>query len=222
VSEQITRVLLIRHAVNDWIGSGKLPGWTPGIHLNERGRQQGQALAERLADQPIKALYSSPLERAQETAEFLRDRLGLPIETTEGVAEVRCGEWQGQPFEELTKTDLWRQVQNNPSDFRFPGGESMLEVQCRAVVAISMIRAAHPGELVAVVSHADVIKILVAYYMGTPLDLFQRVVVNPASITEIAFAGHGPLILRCNDCSHIPVEEEREETEEKKEEQPQG
>ena len=137
--EQATRVLLIRHGVNDWIGSGKLPGWTPGIHLNERGRAEAAALAERLASAPIKAIYSSPIERAMETAQPVSERLGLPINILEGVKEVDCGEWTGQPIEELAKTDLWRQVQIYPSGFRFPGGEAMIEVQTRAVAAMESL-----------------------------------------------------------------------------------
>ncbi len=107
--EKPTRVLLVRHAVNDWVGK-RLAGWTPGVHLNERGQLQAAALGERLAGQQIAAIYSSPLERAQETAAAIAAHHNLPIQTVEGVGETRCGDWTGQTLEDLSKTDLWRQV----------------------------------------------------------------------------------------------------------------
>jgi probable phosphomutase (TIGR03848 family) len=211
MSERTTRIRLVRHAVNDWLGKGKLPGWTPGIHLNDRGREEAHALAERLVGSKITAVYSSPLERACETAGIVADRLGLPVKVVEGMIEVGCGEWTGQLIEELAKTDLWRQVQFAPSTFRFPGGETMLEVQSRAVTALEGLRSAHPGETIIVVSHADVIKAVTAYYVGMALDLFQRLAISPASITEFAFGGMSPYLLRSNDTSHVPPEPVKEE-----------
>jgi probable phosphoglycerate mutase len=214
MSEQIVRVLLIRHASNDFIRTGKLACRTPEVHLNERGRAEAEALAERLAGAPIKAIYSSPLERACETAEFVAARHHLPIQMVPGVMETDCGEWQGQAIEELAKTDLWRQIKIYPSSFRFPGGESFAEIQARMVNAIDALRAGHPGELIAVFSHADPIKTAIAFYAGIPLDLFQRIAISPASISEIAFGQYSPHIQRINDGAHLPPEPEPERKDE--------
>ena len=208
MAEQITRVLLIRHATNDWITSGKLPCRTAGVHLNERGRSEAEALAERVASLPIRAIYSSPLERAMETAEAVAARFNLPVQVVDGVQETDCGEWQGQAIEELAKTDLWRVVQLYPGGFRFPGGETFTDIQARMVGSIDRLRAAHPGELIAVFSHADPIKIAVAYYAGMPLDLFQRISISPAAISEFAFSTYGPHLVRVNDGAHVPPEPE--------------
>jgi probable phosphomutase (TIGR03848 family) len=209
MAEQITRVLLIRHATNDWITSGKLPCRTAGVHLNDRGRSEAEALAERVATLPIQAIYSSPLERAMETAQAVATRLNLPVQIAEGVLETDCGEWQGQVIEELAKTDLWRTVQIYPSGFRFPGGETFGDIQARMVSAIDSLRAAHPGQLIAIFSHADPIKTAIAYYAGIPLDLFQRITISPAAISEFAFSAHGSRLLRINDGAHLPPEPEK-------------
>ncbi len=208
MAEQITRVLLIRHATNDWIASGKLPCRTTGVHLNERGRSEAEALAERVAALPVQAIYSSPLERAMETAQIVATRCNLPVQVVEGVQETDCGEWQGQVIEELAKTDLWRTIQLYPSGFRFPGGETFTHIQARMVTAIDELRTAHPGQLIAVFSHADPIKVAVAYFAGIPLDLFQRIAISPASISEFAFTAYGPHLLRINDGAHLPPEPE--------------
>jgi probable phosphoglycerate mutase len=189
----------------------RLAGLTPGVLLNEHGRVQAQALADRLVEAPIKAIYSSPLERAQETAQAVASRHGLSVQTVAGMIEVGCGDWTGQSIEELAKTDLWRTVQVYPSGFRFPNGEAMTEVQARAVTAIDALRAQHPGELIAVFSHSDVIKLVTTFYLGMPLDLFQRLVINPASITEFSFTAFGPRLLRCNDCAHLPPDPEKKD-----------
>jgi probable phosphomutase (TIGR03848 family) len=210
-TEQATRILLVRHATNDWIGSGKLPGRTPGIHLNERGREEARALADRLAGMTIAAVYSSPLERARETAEIIAERLGQDVKIVDEMIEVGCGDWQGQVIEELAKTDLWRQIQLTPSTFRFPGGETMIDVQYRSASALNALHVAHPGQTIVVVSHADVIKVAAAYFMGLPLDMFQRLVVNPASITELMFTSFSPRLLRSNDSAHVPPEPPKEE-----------
>jgi probable phosphoglycerate mutase len=194
----MTNLLLIRHATNDWVAD-RLAGWTPGVHLNENGRAQAEALAERLAAWPIAAIYSSPLERAVETAQPLAARHDLPIRMEEGVGESRYGDWTGQLLKELSKAPEWMQVQFVPSLARFPGGEGLGEMQARAVAAIERLRAAHPNEVIAVVSHADVIKAIAASYAGLPFDLFQRLVVDTASITWFRFTPHGPRLLKFND-----------------------
>jgi probable phosphoglycerate mutase len=184
--------------------SGILAGWTPGVHLNERGRVEAAALARRLAQVEIAAVYASPLERALETAEIVAAPRNLPVAVREELGEVRCGRWTGQKIERLRRRRLWRQVQIAPSTVRFPGGESMLEVQVRMAVELERLCAAHPRQTVAVVSHADPIKAAVAFYIGLPLDLFQRLVVGPASLTMLELSGMLPRLVCLNDASHLP------------------
>jgi probable phosphomutase (TIGR03848 family) len=191
------RLLLLRHATTDHTGK-LLTGWTPGVHLGERGRAEARMLAERLAPLEIDAIYSSPLERCLETAAAVAEPRGIKVTTVEEVGEVRFGDWTGKELRELAKTDLWRVVQAHPSGARFPDGESIYEMQARAVLACERLREAHPDETVAVCSHADVIKAVAAHYLGMHLDLFQRIVVGTASVTAIGF-GPVPYLLRLND-----------------------
>ena len=129
----MTQILLIRHGINDMVGQKKLAGWLPDVHLNEEGRAQAEAMAERLRDVPISTIYSSPLERTIETAEPLARIKNLTVQIREGLGEVRYGDWTGKPLEELSKHELWRVVQLYPSGMRFPGGDSMREMQARIV-----------------------------------------------------------------------------------------
>jgi probable phosphomutase (TIGR03848 family) len=190
-------LLLLRHAVTEHTGA-RLSGWTPGLHLSEAGREQAEALAGRLGPVPLDAVYASPLERCQETAAVVAGAKGLKLETLEDVGEVRYGDWTGRTIKELGREPLWKVVQATPSAARFPEGESLFEMQARAVLATERLREAHPKQTVAVCSHADVIKALVCHYLGMHLDLFQRVVVSPASLTAIAF-GPAPYLVRLND-----------------------
>lgn len=194
----MTDVLLIRHGLNDWVGD-RLAGWTPDVHLNDQGRAQAAGLAERLASWPLEAIYSSPLERAIETAQVVAARLNLPLTVEEGVAESRYGDWTGQSIKELSKTPEWIQVQLTPSLMRFPGGESLGEMQARVVATLERLRTAHPKAAIAIFSHADIIKAAAAYYAGMPFDLFQRLVIDTASVTWIRFTNHGPRLIRLND-----------------------
>jgi probable phosphomutase (TIGR03848 family) len=197
-------VLLIRHGLTDHTGK-RLTGWTPGIHLSKAGRAQADGLVERLAEVPVDAIYSSPLERCVETAKPLAASLKLRVRTLKDVGEVRYGDWTGKPLAQLARTKLWKTVQQNPSNARFPNGESLLEVQERAVAAVESIAAEHPKQVVAVFSHGDPIRLLIAHYSGIHADLFQRLVVAPASVSAIAVSigaesGAGrPFILRVND-----------------------
>jgi probable phosphomutase (TIGR03848 family) len=190
-------LLLLRHAVTEQTGA-RLSGWMPGLHLSEAGLEQARGLAERLGPVPIDAVYASPLERCQETAAIVADAKGLKVGTVEEVGEVRYGDWTGRELKALAKEPLWKVVQATPSAARFPGGESIFEMQARAVLAIERLREGHPGQTVAVCSHADVIKALACHYLGMHLDLVQRVVVSPASVTAIAF-GPVPYLVRLND-----------------------
>ena len=202
--QDTTQLLLIRHGLTDWVGH-RLPGWTPGIHLSEEGRQQAEALAQRLASLPIEAIYASPLERTVETAEVIATPHGLSVQLRENLGEVRIGEWTGQAIEDLAKKEEWLAIQFYPSGANIPGGETMHEMQARVVAELDAIRKAHPGATVAVVSHADVIKAAVAHYMGLHLDLFQRLVVYPASLTAFQFSKFGPRLVLFNDSGTIDV-----------------
>jgi probable phosphoglycerate mutase len=164
----------------------RLAGRLPGIHLNERGRQQADQLAQLLSKAPIKAIYSSPLERAVETAEPLARALDLPIHIATGLVELEYGDWQGKTLKQLGRRKLWKVVQEKPSEMRFPQGESFVEVQQRAVAEVERIAAGHEEQdLVACFSHGDVIRLLVAHFLGVPLDLFQRVAASTASISVV-------------------------------------
>ncbi len=214
MAEKPTRVLLIRHGMNDYVKTHRLAGWTPDVHLNDHGRLQAEAVAERLAPEPIAAVYSSPLDRTVETAEAIALRHQLPVVTVEGIGETHIGEWTGLLVEDLTKTDLWKVIQGAPSRARFPGGESFAEIQGRMVAALDALVANHPEQTIVVVSHSDPIKLAVAFYIGQPLDLFQRLVIQPASITELEFNSMMPRLIRCDDCAHLPPEPKAEEPQE--------
>lgn len=203
-----TRILLIRHGVNDYVKRGLLAGRTPNVALNDDGKAQARALADRLGAPgggSIAAVYSSPLERCVETAAPLAQRLSLELYTLEGVKESECGDWTGQALEELRKLDTWTQVQINPSGFRFPNGESMLEIQTRMVAALDVLQQQHRGQTIAVFSHSDPIRLVLAFYAGLPLDMFQRLEVSPASISELDFSGPRVRLVRLNDCAHLPA-----------------
>jgi probable phosphomutase (TIGR03848 family) len=200
----MTQLFLIRHATNDWIGQ-RLAGRTPGVHLNEEGRRQAQALAERLADITLAAIYSSPMERTLETAEVMAARHNLAVTVREGLTETDTGEWTGKEFEELRQLDIWPTLQNNPGDVLIPGGETLRQVQSRVVAELEQICAAHPKETVAVVSHADPIKLAVAHYLGLSLKKFQRLVISPASLTVLWVAEEGTFLGRLNDTGTLAL-----------------
>jgi probable phosphoglycerate mutase len=191
--------LLIRHGANDYVKKNRLAGRQPGIHLNEKGLAQAKALAEKLKDAPIKAVYSSPLERAMETAAPIAEALQLEVIPHEGLLETDVGEWQDQSLKRLRQLKVWRGVQFSPSQFRFPGGEEFYETQARIRRELEELRALHdPKDLIACVSHADPIKLAVAFYLGLPLDMFQRLVISPASITTLMLGDHGASLLNLN------------------------
>jgi probable phosphomutase (TIGR03848 family) len=200
----MTYLFLIRHGENEWVETGKLAGRTPDVHLNEKGHQQSATLAERLANQPITAIYSSPLVRCVETAQPLADRLGLPIFEEPGLLEVDYGEWRGGELKELSKKPEWQLVQMYPSGFRFPGGETLREVQSRIVATLERIRTEHAGEAIAFFAHGDILRTTLAWYLGAPLDLFQRIVISTASVSLLGFHRFGPRILGMNDTGEIP------------------
>ncbi len=206
----VTQLLLIRHAVNDVMKAKRLAGWMPDVHINDEGQQQARALAERLRHLPITAIYSSPLERTRETAVPLAQALGVDIVVREQLGEVQYGEWTGKELDELSKLDEWKIVQRYPSGMRFPGGEAMRDMQLRMVNALDAIAQAHPREIVAVFSHADVIKAALAHYLGMHLDLFQRIMIEPTSVSVIGLSAYGPAVVRVNDHGTLQLEPEKE------------
>jgi len=207
----MTQILLVRHAVNDFVKTGKLAGWTPEVHLNDEGKAQAEALGKRLADVPIQHLYASPLERTMETAEAIRQHHpNLQIVQNGEIGEVRYGDWEGMEIRALASRKMWHVVQEYPSRAYFPNGETMRAVQTRAVNEIERIANAHPRDLVVVVSHADVIKMVIAHFLGMHLDNFQRIVVSPASISSLALGYGRPYVGVVNDVAHISqMERER-------------
>ena len=195
-------VLLVRHGLTALTGP-VLAGWTPGVHLDDRGRAQVSALAARLRELPLTAVISSPLERCRETAELiLAGRNGTPAHVDERFGEVRYGDWTGEKLETLAKDPLWRVVQAHPSAVRFPGaeGESLPSAQHRAVSAIRDWNARLGDDAVYLVcSHGDIIKAILADALGLHLDQFQRIEAAPASLSAIRYTGLRPFVVRLND-----------------------
>jgi probable phosphomutase (TIGR03848 family) len=212
----VPTLVLIRHGRTTANVSGTLAGWTPGVHLDERGREQAAAVAARLAVVPLARIASSPLERCLETAAALAAVAGPPVkarqagiarpvpETDERWGECRYGDWTGQSLSTLAKDPLWKVVQSHASAVTFPGGESLRAVQARAVDAAretnAQVAADHgEGAVWVAVSHGDVIKALLADALGMHLDEFQRIVVDPASVSVVRYTALRPFVLRVND-----------------------
>ncbi|MFM8322829.1 MAG: histidine phosphatase family protein [Chloroflexota bacterium] len=192
-------ILLIRHGENEYVKKGRLAGRLPGVHLNARGQEQAALLAERLGGAPIRAIYSSPLERTQETAAPLARALGLEVASCPGLIEVDFGEWQDQKIKGLSRTKPWKIVQGAPSAFRFPGGETFAEAQLRIVGELRRLAEQHEAQaLIACVSHSDPIKLAIAYFIGLPLDMFQRLSVSPGSVSALALGEMGGRLLSLN------------------------
>ena len=189
---------MVRHGQTPTTGA-VLPGRAKGLHLGDKGIEQASVAGERIgALGRIKAVYASPMERTQETAAPIAKACGLRVRTHKGLIECDFGEWTGKKLANLRKLPEWRTVQRYPSGFRFPKGESFGEMQTRMVDAIGELVAKHPGEAIVAVSHADTIKAAVASAMGTHLDLFQRIVVSPCSVTAIMYTAEGPIVLAVN------------------------
>jgi probable phosphoglycerate mutase len=199
-----TVVLLVRHGATPTTGK-MLPGRAAGLHLSEKGRTQAEAAAERIASisKAPTAVYASPLERTRETAAPIARALGLRVRTSAGLVEADVGEWTEQRLSRLFKSKEWSTVQRWPGGFRFPGGESFAEMSVRAMDAVLGLVAAHPGESIVAVSHADPIKAIVAAAAGVPLDLMQRLVISPCSISAVLFTPGGPLVLSVNSTAAL-------------------
>lgn len=207
----MTTLLLIRHGDNDFLKSHKLPGQLPGIHLNKRGREQATLLAETLKSLPIKAIFSSPLERAVETATPLSIALSLFIQTRKELMDTDVGEWAGLSLTRLTRTKQWKKLQENVSQFQFPKGETIQVVQDRVIRVLQRISATYQKEMVAVVSHADPIRLAAVYYLQTPMSGFQKIIILPGSVTIIQTTPRENKLLASNlippfDCKkYFPV-----------------
>lgn len=193
----MTTLWFVRHGVTSHTGH-KLSGWMPDVHLTDEGRAQADAAAEMLSTMNLEAVYSSPIDRTRETAAAIAARHGLPVKTRRTIGEVEFGKWTNRSFKVLARQKLWGVVQRWPSAARFPEGETLREVQSRALTEVEKIAEQHPNGMVVVVSHADVIKLVLAHYLGVHIDLFQRIVIAPASISGVMLTNDGPRILSMN------------------------
>jgi probable phosphomutase (TIGR03848 family) len=193
-------LLLIRHGENDFVKTGKLPGQSAGIHLNDRGQKQAQALAEALAQVPLKAIYSSPLERATETAEPIATTHKLQIIQEDRLMDANVGHWQGKSLKVLRLTNAWKVVQHSPSRFQFPEGESFIDLQSRIANALEAIVKKHnkPKDIIAVIFHADPIKLAISHFLGLPLDHFQRLSCDTGSVSALYVGEMGANLIKLN------------------------
>lgn len=209
-------MVLVRHGTTATTGQ-ELPGRAVGLELADTGRAQARAAAARIAaltgrqngddgtgkgrggkERPAPVLYASPLERAQQTAAPIAEALTCEVRTDEGLVDLDTGDWTGMELKAARKRREWATIQRYPSGFRFPGGESFVDMQARMVATIDRLRDAHPGQTVVAVSHADPIRVVVAHALGTHLDLFQRIAIAPCSLTAIAYSDEGPMVLTVN------------------------
>lgn len=192
-------VLLIRHGENEYVKTNRLAGRQPGVHLNKKGRKQAKAVAKFLKGSAIKAVYTSPMERAQETAQPIAEALDLKPIIREGLLETDIGKWTGKKLKKLRKLKEWKIVQDAPSLLRFPGGESFAQTQHRIVLELEALCKKHePNDIIVCVSHADPIKLAAAYYIGLGLDGFQHLLVSTASITAIHIGPMGSHLVTLN------------------------
>lgn len=198
----MTTLLLIRHGETDAVGQS-IMGWLPGWHLNPAGRRQAALLAQRLACLPIQAVYSSPLERAMETAEPIASPRRLEVSPREDLGELRMGDWEGQAISELDTQEHWRRFNAYRSCVRAPGGELMIEAQTRMVRELDQLRARHPEGTIAIVSHGDPLRAALAHFLAIPLDLMLRFEISPASVSVVEASDWAPRILCVNSTGDL-------------------
>jgi probable phosphoglycerate mutase len=194
-------IYLVRHGHNEFVQQGKLPGWLPEIHLDAVGKEQAVRLGRALQTRKLKAIYSSPLERALETASEIASACGLEVIVSEALGEVRIGSWEGLSLKAARRRKLWPTILVMPSLVRFPGGESFVEAQARIVAEVEKLRIHHAGRAAAFacVYHADPIKLTIAHYLGLPLDQFQRLTIDPGSVSVLQVDGSSARLLTLND-----------------------
>ena len=193
----MTTLWLVRHGVTSHTGT-RLSGWMPDIHLTDEGRAQADAAADLLSGIKLEAVYSSPIDRTRETAAPIAARQGLNVRTRRGLGEVEYGKWTNRSLKVLARQKLWGVVQRWPSAARFPDGETLREVQSRALSEVEKIVEEHPRGSICFVSHGDVIKLLLAHYLGVHIDLFQRIVIAPGSVSGVTLLADGPRVLSMN------------------------
>lgn len=205
----MTLILLIRHGEND-VMHRRLAGRLPGVHLNENGRKQAQALARALEHAPIEAVYSSPLERALETAQPLAEARGLTVQIRPALSEVDYGDWQGRTYKQLRRAKLWKTVQDDPASVRFPNGETLVEVQQRVIEELEHLARLHtrpsqegqqppPEAVIAAVAHGDIIRLALVHYLNMAVNDFHRLTIFPASLSLIRLhPEQRPLVIHIN------------------------
>lgn len=198
----MTTFFLIRHAACGGLGQ-KLWGRTPGVCLNEKGEMQAQHLAERFKNIKLDAIYSSPLERALQTADVVARTAKLEVRKSTAANEINFGEWTGKTFDELSNDGQWRRFNSYRSMTKIPGGESFLEVQNRIVKEIEELAAQYGKGQVAIVSHADVIRAAVAYFTATPIDMIERFEISPCSVSGLAVNNDNATLLTINNTSDL-------------------
>jgi probable phosphomutase (TIGR03848 family) len=192
-------VILIRHGEHEYLKNGILAGRLPGIHLNENGRGQALKVGQLLSHFTIKAIYSSPLERAMETARSIASLSKLEVIVREPLLEMDYGEWQGQELKKLRDRSSWETIQHLPSTFSFPGGESFIDAQQRVASEINRLSKKHgKRDIIVVVSHSDMIKLAICYYLNIHLDVFQRLMISPASLTSLVIDKKNCTLLNLN------------------------
>ena len=199
-----TLIIFVRHGRTPTTGT-KLPGRAPNLHLSDEGKSQAEMIAKEIEKSSssflgakVSAVYASPMERTQETAKPIAKTLNLRVRTLQGLNECDFGDWTGRRLRDLSKLKSWSTIQKQPSSFRFPNGESFTEMQNRMLKTVGMILERHPEETVVCVSHADPIKAILASAVGTPLDLFQRIVIGPCSASVVLYTKERPLVLSLN------------------------
>ncbi|MBA1154760.1 histidine phosphatase family protein [Microvirga mediterraneensis] len=193
-----TTFFLVRHAAHDWVGT-VLCGRMPGVHLGAAGKAQAERLAQRFLNERVDAIYTSPLERASETAQPIASRLERSLQICDAISEVEFGRWTGMSFESLSRDPLWSSWNASRSTNRAPDGETMLEAQGRIVGAMEQMRNRYAGRALILVSHSDVIKAAILHYLGMPVDAYDRIEVEPASISTLVVGDWGSKLLRLNE-----------------------
>lgn len=191
-------LFLVRHGLTPVTGT-KLIGRLPGFSLSEEGRAQAQAAGRRLADAPLKAIYSSPLERCMETAGAIADHHKVGVQALDAIAEIDYGDWQGRTLKSLYGIKGWKQLRARPADFRFPNGETIREAQARGMKAVEALLLKHKGKAIVVCSHSDMVKLIVAGYLGMGVELYDRIDIAPASITTLHLGDGAPRLLKAGD-----------------------
>lgn len=199
-----TTFLLIRHGAH-LLGGGTIAGRSDDVHLSPMGWQQAGEMAERVAKLPLRAIYSSPVPRTRETAGILAQRTGIPVELSESLSEIEFGQWTRKSLDELRPQPQWQRWNAFRSGTQIPSGELMPQVQLRIVSEMLSLREKHPDQCIGLVSHGDVIKAAVAYWLGVPLDLFMRIEIGLASVSVVAIGNFGPWVLCVNNTADIQM-----------------